>query len=118
MNIDQQRDSFEAWIKTHCDYDDLDRSEMMLAFDAWQAALASPQVQALRKDAERLDWTQEQAKQSRSGVGFDWRPAHIEEGQVLEMKGWRFMRHHFLGDRKPNIREAIDHARRNEGEGK
>lgn len=37
--IDEKRAAFEAWIKTHCDYDDLDRSEMLLAFDAWQAAL-------------------------------------------------------------------------------
>ena len=48
---DKQRAAFEAWIKTHCDYDDLDRSEMMLAFDAWQAALASPEVQALIVEA-------------------------------------------------------------------
>lgn len=77
---------------------------------AVKTALASPEVQTWKKDSERLDWIQEQAKQSRSGVGFDWRPDYAEEGQVLEMKGWRFMRHHFLGVRKPSIREAIDAA--------
>lgn len=100
MNIDQQRVAFEAWIKTHCDYDDLDRSEMLLARDAWQAAvkwaseteegtealgflkglesgtraaLASPEVQALRKDADRYRWL----KEKMLGIDFDWQEAGI-----------------------------------------
>lgn len=113
MNIEQQRASFEAWLgfsPMKMDDGNYADPDVCVDWQVWQAALQSPEVQALRKDAERLDWIQEQAKESRSGVGFDWRPAYAEGGRVIEMKGWRFMRHHFLGDRKPNIREAIDAA--------
>jgi hypothetical protein len=70
------------------------------------AAPAAPAVDAL--DAARLDWLEEQAKQSPTGISFDY-VLHAEDGQVLE-KGWRFMRRHFLGERKSNLRAAIDAA--------
>lgn len=72
----------------------------------------SVQQDADKVDAERLDWLEEQAKLSRSGISFDWRPNYVEDGQVLKSKGWRFMRRNFLGERKPSIREAIDAARK------
>ena len=40
----QQRAAFETWLQTHCDYDDLNKSEIELSRDAWQAALESPEV--------------------------------------------------------------------------
>lgn len=70
------------------------------------AAPAAPAVDAL--DAARLDWLEEQAKQSPTGISFDY-VRHAEDGQVLE-KGWRFMRRHFLGECKSNLRAAIDAA--------
>jgi hypothetical protein len=39
---------FESWISRHCDYDDLSKSEIELAYEAWQAALESTGVKALR----------------------------------------------------------------------
>lgn len=61
------------------------------------------------EDAARLDWLEEQAGKSSSGISFDW-VKHVEDGYVTE-KGYRFMRRHFLGDRMPTLREAIDAAR-------
>ena len=48
MNIEQQQAAFEAWLSKHCDYDDLNKSEIELANEAYLSALASPKVQALR----------------------------------------------------------------------
>lgn len=121
----EQRNAFEAWISQEprgystvmvSDKSAYSYNTVQVAWESWKEALQSTEVQTWKEDSERLDWIQEQTKQSRSGVGFDWRPDYAEEGQVLEMKGWRFMRHCFLGARKPNIREAIDHARRIEGD--
>ena len=76
------------------------------------ALTAAPQARRERAvdalDAARLDWLEEQAKQSPTGISFDY-VLHAEDGQVLE-KGWRFMRRHFLGERKSNLRAAIDAA--------
>lgn len=76
------------------------------ALTAAPHAPATPAMDAL--DAARLDWLEEQAKQSPTGISFDY-VRHAEDGQVLE-KGWRFMRRHFLGERKSNLRAAIDAA--------
>ena len=65
MNIKQQQAAFEAWYQHHHGDRDayvLDASgeyadkQVQGAFNVWQAALQSPEVQALRKDAERLDF--------------------------------------------------------------
>lgn len=57
MNIDQQRAAFEAWVAqfdTYSDeYQDMGADQYFIA--GYQAALASPEVRALRKDAERWD---------------------------------------------------------------
>lgn len=65
---------------------------------------------ALKKDKERLDWLEQEVKKSYTGISFDY-VRLVEEGHVAE-KGYRFMRHHFLGPRVANIREAIDAARK------
>jgi hypothetical protein len=36
---EQEREAFMDWLTTHCDYDDLNKSEVALALDAWQAAI-------------------------------------------------------------------------------
>lgn len=56
-------------------------------------------------DSEMLDWLEKQAKESHTGISFDW-CKYVEEGQVLE-HGYRFMRYHHLGERKKTIREVI-----------
>ena len=61
MTPEQELDAFEAWLKKDYNYDDLNSFEINMARYPWQAALAAPEVQALRKDAERYrklvaDW--------------------------------------------------------------
>lgn len=67
------------------------------------------EVNGLRKDAERLDFLETTAKESRTGVSVDY-AKYAEGGMVLE-RGYRVMRHHKLCDRLPTIRQAIDAAR-------
>lgn len=62
------------------------------------------------EDAARLDWLEAQAKESRTGAGFDY-AKHVEDGVVIE-RGIRFMRFHFLGERFDSIRQAIDSVRK------
>ena len=57
------------------------------------------------KDAARLDWLQEQARKSRTGISFDWIPS--VDG---EASGYRFMRHHRVDEPYKDIRKAIDAA--------
>ena len=76
---EQQRAAFMGWLTTHCDYDDLNKSEVALALDAWQAAIA-------------LD------RQGRGEpVAWRWRiPIVANNGDVLEYSDW------VLGN-KPNF---------------
>jgi hypothetical protein len=53
-------------------------------------------------DAELLDWIEERARRSPSGISFDWVPA--VEG---EPSGFRFMRRFFIGEPRKTIRDAI-----------
>lgn len=62
------------------------------------------------EDTARLEWLEAQAKESRTGVSFDYQK-YVEEGRVVE-KGIRFMRFHFLGERYASIRGAIDSVRK------
>lgn len=71
------------------------------------AAPAAP-GSGVEQDAARLDWLQEQACDSRTGISFDYEK-YAEAGQVLE-KGYRFMRRHYLGERQLTLRDAIDAA--------
>lgn len=83
------------------------------AIEEWnrRAALQSQD----RADAERLDWLEDQAQTSRTGVSIDY-VYDAQDGYVNE-KGYRFMRHRFIGPLGKTAREAIDHARRIEGDG-
>lgn len=56
-------------------------------------------------DTQMLEWLQEQAKKSPTGISFDF-VNHVEDGHVIE-RGFRFMRRFFIGEQKPNIRDAI-----------
>jgi hypothetical protein len=61
------------------------------------------------EDKDRLDWLEEQAKKSHTGISFDWIPS--VEG---EPSGFRFMRRFFIGEARQTLRAAIDSARRSE----
>lgn len=56
-------------------------------------------------DSERLDFLEQWARKSPTGVSLDWSPA--VEG---ERSGFRFMRHHNIGEPKDSVRSAIDAA--------
>lgn len=58
-------------------------------------------------DSDLLDWLEQQAKQSPTGISFDWVPS--VDG---EPSGFRFMRRYFIGDQAVNLRQAIAFARR------
>lgn len=57
-------------------------------------------------DSALLDWLEQQARKSSTGISFDWIPS--VEG---ERSGFRFMRRHFIGDQANTLREAIRSAR-------
>ena len=56
-------------------------------------------------DAEIFAWLEGQAKESRTGISFDWVPTC--EG---EPSGWRFMRRHFISEPHKSLRQAIASA--------
>lgn len=58
------------------------------------------------EDKERLDWLEQAALKSRTGISFDHIPS--VEG---EASGWRFMRRFFIGEARKSLRAAIDAAR-------
>lgn len=93
---DNQRAAFEAWASKQGRYGSADcpvdyhRGVTRDAEKVWQAALESPEVQALRKDAERLDWLDARAHCA------DWvegeptkRVIRAEDGQVYTGDTWR-----------------------------
>lgn len=81
-------------------------------FKKWVKGFANSAITP-SDDAELLDWLETAAKQSRTGIAFDWVPA-VED----EPSGFRFMRHHLIGDSRKSIRGAIRAARETiEGKG-
>lgn len=122
MNIEKERAEFEAWLVVSFPGIRIERLEDQryvsleahFMFEAYQAGRAALQSQD-REDAERLDWLEEQAQTSRTGVSIDY-VYDAEDGYVNE-KGYRFMRHRFIGPLGRSAREAIDQARRAEGDG-
>lgn len=90
----------------------IERKAVMVSGRAWYRDYhqkVGPPANSARYDAELLDWIEEQARKSPTGISFDW-VRHAEEGAVLE-QGYRFMRRHFLGERKATLRAAIQAAR-------
>lgn len=63
-------------------------------------------VKTTLTDAELLDWLEDEARKSPTGISFDWIPS--VDG---EPSGWRFMRRHFIGNAKKSLRSAIEVAR-------
>lgn len=62
---------------------------------------------ALAKDAERLDFIEQQIRKSRTGVSFDWVPS--VDG---DPSGYRMMWRHKIHEQKKTLRAAIDEAMR------
>lgn len=63
-------------------------------------------------DTLRLNWLEERAKGSPTGVSL-LHTRHVEDGQVLE-HGYRYMHRHFSTDFYSNIRQAIDAGMNNQ----
>lgn len=61
------------------------------------------------EDTDRLDWLEEQTKESYTGISLDY--AKIAEGGRVQEKGFRFMRHHLIASRRDTLRDAIDLVR-------
>lgn len=71
------------------------------------------EIDHLRKDAARLDWMENQARLSPTGISFDY-VKHVEDGRVLN-RGYRFMRRHFISGDKDTLRRAIDAVMEGDG---
>lgn len=54
-------------------------------------------------DTEILDWLEQAARRSSTGISFDWIPS--VEG---EPSGFRFMRRFFIGEPRRTLRSAIE----------
>lgn len=78
---------------------------------AIRAIAAAQQAEPVRQmdDSQRLDWIEQKARESRTGVSFDF-IRYREDGRVIE-HGYRVMWHHHFGQRFRTLREAIDSAR-------
>lgn len=83
-------------------------------FRVWLAQKIAPKSHRVtpwwcadNRDADRLDWLEEQARKSHTGIAFDWVPA--VDG---EPSGFRFMRRFFIGESAKTLRRAIDLARK------
>lgn len=79
-----------------------DRSQQRII----QTAPVIAQRDKYQLDAQRIDAMELEAKDSPTGISFDY-CRHVEEGRVVE-KGFRFMRKHHLGPRCATLREAFD----------
>lgn len=84
MTTDELRSKFEAWyVENAFDYpsNPIGSRECSLQWKAWQAAYASrdAEVEALRKDAERLTWFETQ----REAYGFE----DVHEGNRWTIEG-------------------------------
>jgi hypothetical protein len=56
-------------------------------------------------DSEMLDWLEKNARNSLTGISFDWIPS--VGGEPF---GFRFMRRHFIGGTQKSLRSAIEAA--------
>lgn len=92
-------------------------SQIRAVFEGMAPGMLSQQQQALldavdkletgtRLDKGRLDFLERASRKSPTGVTFDYVGA-TEDGP----SGWRFMRHHFIGEQKKTLRQAIDTVR-------
>lgn len=54
-------------------------------------------------DKDRIDWLEERARRSSTGISFDFVPSG-------ERGGFRFMRRFFIGEPRRDLRSAIDAA--------
>lgn len=101
MNTEQERAEFEAWWEST---PVLKENKRTIAEKAYQAGRAAQQSQD-REDAARLDWLQQ-------SDGRFFKLLHI-----TSIVGRGFSPTNSSGKWFPSLREAVDHARRVEGDG-
>lgn len=70
--------------------------------------LTGEEYDDLMADKARIDWIENEALNSRTGVTVDYRK-HVEDGCVLE-NGYRLMRYHKIFEARRSLRLAIDAA--------
>ncbi|AEC22257.1 hypothetical protein PT7_P021 (plasmid) [Pusillimonas sp. T7-7] len=97
MSIEQELEAVNRWLADTYDFESLNKREIEIAHGAYRAALQSQD----REDAERIDFMEKE--------WFYRDPNGVWTFSFNEC--WEAGRHE-------NLREAIDHARRVEGEGK
>lgn len=79
---------------------------MHVAQNKWrQAELERDELLAL------FEFLEQEARRSRTGISFDWVPTC--EG---EPSGYRFMRHHHVGQPTKTLRKAIEQGQKRQGE--
>lgn len=102
MNTEQERADFEGWLylsQTKYDPSTMSEQELGLAKWAYQAGRAALQSQD-HEDSARLEWIERNARRDPDmGGNHTWWPTSFNK----TIRG-------------PSLREAIDHARRIEGE--
>ncbi|MGC3004073.1 hypothetical protein ACPF8X_38280 [Streptomyces sp. G35A] len=86
------------------------RGEIYEVVPLYTAPQPAPVAQGDAEDAARMDWLEQQVRQSRTGVSFDY--GRSVDGGLVTEKGYRFMKYHLLCDRMPTLRAAIDAARK------
>jgi len=96
----------DALVKNGPKYKDVLRT--LFVDNPAQIARLTAENEMLKAD---LAWLEQQTISSRTGISFDY-CRHVEDGRVFE-KGFRFMKHHFLGKRCDTLRAAIRAARKN-----
>ena len=65
------------------------------------------------RDAELLDWLEQEAKESRTGVSIVYRNQADDEGGIK--RGYRLMRYHQIFSAHSNLRAAIEAAMSEKG---
>ena len=86
---------------------------------AWAALLAAAPTPAeapsdLARDAELLDWLEQEAKESCTGISIVYKNQADDEG-VLK-RSYRLMRYHQIFSARSNLREAIAAAMSEKGQ--
>lgn len=104
-----------AWLDgAHCSGQKLSDPAVQKRLAAQWGYVKPDDLEAMRRDAELLDWLEERVKESgQYGVSFDY-VRFVEDGYVVA-KGFRFMRGNYLSRRHPTIRDTIA-AEKREGE--
>lgn len=118
MNQDQRKAFLEWLYGPYCPLDitEFNAGDFDIAHYSYQAALASPEVQGLRKDAERYRYLIAKLQQAYDGDYFETDIMSLYCHMTSQYKGERVVRAEITwrdkADELIGLSEAIDHARR------